>query len=278
MKRADLHMHSVYSDGGYTPDEICRRARFAGVEALSITDHDTMNGLEEKRASAKKYGLIYVDGWEISAYDGGERIHVLGYGCKRGEAYERFMKARVEAAYARAEERVKKLNALGIAVTMEEIVSLQADKTSPLHTMHVARAAAAKLGITESEAYVRYLGRGKAAESTIGRPNPYQAIDCIRASGGRSFLAHPGRIKIDEIEKEKLIVSLKEYGLDGIECYYSTHTPLQTETYLGYAQKYALEISGGSDMHWEDGKTRMIGSPIFYATEEFLEYLKSGNG
>ena len=274
MKRADLHTHSIYSDGGYTPDEICRRAKFAGVEVLSITDHDTMNGLEEKRAAAEKYGLLYVDGWEISAYQGGERIHVLGYACERGAAYDSFMRARVEASLARAEERVKKLNRLGIGVTMRQVLDLQADKSSPLHTMHVARAVAAELGITESEAYVRYLGRGKAAESTIGRPTPYQAIDCIHASFGKAFLAHPGRISMGEEEKEVLIKSLIEYGLDGIECYYSTHTPLQTEAYLAKAKEYGLMVSGGSDMHWEDGKSRMVGTPVFFATENLLSQLK----
>ena len=67
MKRADLHVHSLYSDGKYTPDEVCRRAKEAGVEVISITDHDTMNGLKEKREAAKKYGLESIDGWEISA-------------------------------------------------------------------------------------------------------------------------------------------------------------------------------------------------------------------
>jgi predicted metal-dependent phosphoesterase TrpH len=272
MKRADLHTHSIFSDGVYTPDELCRRAKFAGLEVLSITDHDTMNGLDEKRAAAKKYGLSYVDGWEISAYEGHSKIHVLGYGCECGEAYQRFMQARIEAAIARAEERVKKLNALGIPVTMEEVYARQADKSSPIHTMHVARAAAEHLGITEGEVYVRYLGRGKAAESIIGRPTPYQAIDCIHASGGVAFLAHPGRIEATETELETLVESYKDYGLDGIECHYTTHTAEQTEQYLSYARRYSLAVSGGSDTHWEDG-ARSFGSPVFFASEELLSLL-----
>lgn len=277
MIRADLHMHSVYSDGLYTPDELCRRARFYGVEALSITDHDTMNGLEEKRAAAEKYGLQYVDGWEISAYEWDNKIHILGYGCARGEAYEAFMQQRVEAAKARAEERVKKLNGLGIGVTMEDVLACQADENSPLHTMHVARAVGQLLGIAESEAYYRYLGRGKAAESTIGRPTPYEAIECIRASGGVAFLAHPGRIYLPEEELEKRICLLKDCGLDGIECHYSTHTALQTERYLAYAKKYDLRVSGGSDTHWEDG-ARSIGAPVFHITDELLSYLQRKSG
>ena len=273
MKRADLHTHSIYSDGRYTPDEICRRAKFYGVEVLSITDHDTMNGLVEKRAAAEQYGLSYVSGWEISSYENGERVHVLGYGCNLGEAYQTFMRRRVETAAARAEERIQRLNALGIPVTMEEVYAFQADKTSPLHTMHVARALAKHLNVSDSEAYVRYLDQGKAAESNIGRPTPIQAIECIHASGGVAFLAHPGRIRMTEEEKETLVKTLKDHGLDGMECHYSTHTPLQTEQYLLLAKRYGLQVSGGSDMHWEDG-ARTIGAPVFEISEEFLAYLQ----
>lgn len=273
MMRADLHTHSVYSDGHYTPEEVCRRAKFAGVEVLSITDHDTMNGLAEKRAAAEKYGLTYIDGWEISAYDMEEKIHVLGYGCSCGEAYQRFMQARVEAATARAEERVRKLNGLGFPVTMDEVLALQADKSSPLHTMHVARALAKHLGVSEGEAYCRYLGKGGAAESTIGRPTPYEAIECIHACGGVAFLAHPGRINFSTEAQCRLIEDLACCGLDGIECYYSTHTPSQTELYLQLANKHGLLVSGGSDTHWEGG-ARSIGSPVFYLSEQLLRKLK----
>jgi len=73
--RADLHVHSIYSDGFCAPDELCRLAKIRGVELLSITDHDTMNGEETKRAAAKKHGVNYLSGWEISAYQEGEQVH-----------------------------------------------------------------------------------------------------------------------------------------------------------------------------------------------------------
>ena len=100
--RADLHTHSVYSDGYYAPEELCRRAKANGVELLSITDHDTMNGDKEKRAAAERYGLLYVSGWEISAYAGESKIHVTGYNCKRGAAYQKFEKDRMELGFERA--------------------------------------------------------------------------------------------------------------------------------------------------------------------------------
>ena len=277
MKRADLHVHSLYSDGKYTPDEVCRRAKEAGVEVISITDHDTMNGLKEKREAAKKYGLESIDGWEISAYLGDERVHVLGYGCKDGEGYRAFMKRRVDSAYARTEERVEKLNRIGIPLTMEAVLAGQADKTAPIHTMHVARPLGELLGISAGEAYLRYLEKGCPADSMIGRPSPKEAVECIRSSGGVAFLAHPGRIRMSEEDKEEMIRSLVDCGLEGIECYYTTHTDLQTELYLGLAQKYGLRVSGGSDTHWEDGR-HFYGLPAFFAGEELISFLQGREG
>ena len=85
---ADLHLHSIYSDGLYSPDEICRKAKSRGLSLVSITDHDTMAGGEVKEAAAKRHGLLYVSGWEISAYEGDQKIHILGYGCKQNEAFK----------------------------------------------------------------------------------------------------------------------------------------------------------------------------------------------
>jgi len=269
VRRADLHTHSVYSDGHYTPDEICKRAKFAGVEVLSITDHDTMNGLDEKRAAAQKYGLAYVDGWEISAYENDEKIHVLGYGCQRGSAYEAFMRERVEAALARAKERVKKLNALDIPVTVEEVLSMRLQEGAPVHTMHLARALQKYVSGTDGEIYEKYLSRGKVANSNIGRPSPKEAIEIIHALGGVAVLAHPGRIPLTKSQKEALIFSLISCGLDGIEALYTTHTERETEYFQSLAKAHNLIITGGSDTHVEDG-THAIGTPHYEAMDKRL--------
>ncbi len=268
--RADLHIHSTYSDGLCSPDELCRLAKFRGVELLSITDHDTMNGEEVKRTAAKKYGINYLSGWEISAYQEGEQVHILGYGCAQNAAYLAFMTKRMEMARLRAEERVEKLQALGVPVTIEQVLLFRKDPAAPIHTMHVARAAAAMLGLHDSEVYREYLARGKAAYSDIGRPTPKQAIDCIHASGGIAVMAHPGRIWISAEEKEGLIKSLADYGLDGIEAFYTTHTERDTAWFKNLAEKYHLLITGGSDTHIEDN-THTIGKPAFYADERLLK-------
>ena len=273
--RADLHMHSTYSDGLCSPDELCSLAQSRGLGLLSITDHDTMNGEDVKRAAAEKYGLKYVSGWEVSSYAGDKKIHVLGYGCQRNDAYVEFMEARKRMAYLRAEDRIQKMQALGIPITMEHVTSFRADPTTPVHTMHVARALAMFVNAAPSEVYREYLVRGKAAYSDIGRPTPEEAIDCIHAAGGFAVIAHPGRIRSEKSEKENLIRSLVDYGVDGIEAVYTTHTEEETAWYKTLAKKYNLLITGGSDTHEEDG-VRFVGNPVFFADERLLERINRG--
>ena len=271
--RADLHLHSVYSDGLNSPDEICRLAKLRGVELISITDHDTLAGLEVKVEAAKRYGLSYLAGWEISAYKEGEKIHILGYGCEEGEAYRAFNEKRKQASFARAEDCVAKFNALGIPLRLQEVLDRRSAPDLPVHTMHIARAAAVYLGIDGGAVYREYLARGKATHSNIGRPTPEEAIDCIHAAGGFASIAHPGRIELPDGEKEKLIVSLADYGVDGIESFYTTHTAKETEYFVALGKRLGLLSTGGSDTHYED-ETHTIGQPAFEVEKKLLEKLR----
>lgn len=268
--RADLHVHSTYSDGLYSPDEVCKRAKAKGVQLLSITDHDTLEGLEVKMQAAKKYALAFVSGWEISAYEGMEKIHMLGYGCEKNEAYEKFLEARKAASMARALDSVQKLNKLGIPIRIEDIEAEHKDKNSPIHTMHVSRALAKYVGGDSRMAYDTYLNVGRPANSNIGRPSPREAIDCIHALGGVAVIAHPGRITLPAVEIFKLIKSLADYGMDGIEGYYTTHTDRETAAFCALAKELGLLITGGSDTHYEE-ETHTFGKPEFYVDEAFLQ-------
>ncbi|MBQ8294906.1 MAG: PHP domain-containing protein [Clostridia bacterium] len=270
--KADLHLHSVYSDGLYSPDEICRMAKRAELSLIAITDHDTLNGETVKREAAKRHGLRYLSGWEVSAYTGGNQIHVLGYGCQQGEAYRTFMQKRWEASLLRAKDSVAKFCSIGVPLTIERVLSKQADRTAPLHTMHIARAAAELLGMNEGEVYRNYLSRGKAANSGIGRPTPQEAIDCIHASDGFAVIAHPGRIRLPQSETMRILNELADYGVDGIETYYTTHTEEETEQFRAFAKRRGLFVTGGSDTHYEEGK-HTIGVPQYYMDENFFALL-----
>lgn len=270
---ADLHLHSVYSDGRYAPDRICALAQERGLGLLSITDHDTLAGLEIKRAQAKAYGLQYISGWEVSAYEGETKVHILGYGCEADGAYAAFTETRKQAAFVRAEESVEKFRALGVPVTFDEVLAQRSASDLPVHTMHVARAASKYLGLAEGEVYLRYLAVGKAANSNYGRPTPKEAIDCIHASGGIASIAHPGRITLPFAEREALLLRLTSLGADGIEAFYTTHTKEDEEYFLSFAKEKSLLVTGGSDTHIEDG-THAVGAPRFSVSDDLLERLK----
>ena len=269
--RADLHLHSTYSDGHYSPFEICKRAKAAGLDLLSITDHDTLNGESEKRAAAKEFGLFYLTGWEISAYDKENKLHILGYGCdETSPAYLAFTKARTAASIERAKDSVNKMRGAGIDISVEQVLAERSDPTSPVHTMHVARAAGRVLNQSETAVYAECLAPKKFAHSILGRPTPLEAITCIRQSGGFSVLAHPGRIYMPFEEREKTIEQLIGLGLDGIEATYTTHTKRETEYFCALARENGLLITGGSDTHFEQ-ETHKIGHPFFEPDERLYE-------
>ena len=270
---ADLHVHSYYSDGAYSPRELALRAREAGVELLSVTDHDSMEGLAEKEAETRAAGLLFLAGWEVSSYSEIGKVHVLGYRCKPCAAYARFLEARRAGGIARAEDSLKKANAFfSLSLSMRDAERERAVASAPLHTMHVVRAVAKAIGKDEGEVYLRYFAKGKVAYSGLCRPAPEEAIDVVHACGGLAVLAHPGRIGEKAGARESLMNGLVGYGLDGIECVYSTHTAEETEYFQAYAKARGLLVTGGSDFHAE-GRGRTIGRPEFHPSDRLLAAL-----
>ena len=274
MIHADLHIHTHYSDGAHSPAYLAEMARDRGVELISLTDHDTLEGLPEKRAAAEREGLLFVSGWEVSAYVGDVKVHVLGYGCEQKEEYRAFAEERKRSSLIRAEESLKKANALlGLHVTLEDALRERKKEDVPLHTMHVVHAVARKLNMKRGKVYETYFAGGMPAYSGYGRPSPEEAIEVIHACGGIAVLAHPGRIPMEHGAREELMDRLVERGLNGIECTHTQHTEGETEYFLSYAGARGLLKTGGSDFHAE-GTERAIGSPPFYADDALLAALK----
>ena len=268
--RADLHIHTYYSDGAYTPAQIAAMAREAGLSLISMTDHDSLAGLEEKTRAAADSGLSYVPGWEVSAYRGDLKVHILGYGCRICAPYEQFLRARREGALARAEDIIARANEyFGLDVTLADAERFHQKKDAPLHTMHIVAAFAERLGRDKGDLYAAAFEPGKPCHSLIGRPSPQDAIDVIHASGGIAVLAHPGRIKLSAERRFSLMDELVGRGLDGIECSHSDHTEEQTAQFAAYARLRGLLQTGGSDFHAE-GRNRVIGQPPFSPSEELL--------
>lgn len=275
MIRADMHIHTYYSDGGQSPADVIAGARRAGVNLISVTDHDNSNARGEVRALSEKAGITCVDGEEISAYDGNIKVHILGYGMNYSHpAYAAFNRRLSEGAEERTFDILKKLANANINISYGEVLRERRCKSSPLHAMHIAVAGARK-GYASSpfNFYSRYLNFGGAGFSCIGRPTPEQTAKVICECGGLCSLAHPGRITLDKEGVISLIERLKECGLAGIECVYSGHTVTETQYYKELADRFKLLVTGGSDTHFAEGNRR-IGEPPFYPDERLLSALK----
>ena len=270
MIRADMHIHTYYSDGTQSPPDVVEGALAAGVNLFAVTDHDTMGASDEVKNLAKEAGLRTVDGIEISAY-GDVKVHILGY-CldKECAAFKRYYREAVEGSFARCEDTLAKLKARGIVIPVEKVLAERTVEGTPVHSMFICRAAV-KCGYGQSAGkfYLENLVDGKFAHSRVGRLTPEQAVKTITECGGWASVAHPGRINLQREVKEKLILSLRGLGLRGIEAVYSGHTEGETVYYKELAERFNLIVTGGSDAHFKEGP-RTIGTPEFYPDEALL--------
>ncbi len=244
-KRVELHCHSIFSDGTLTPAELVSRAVKNGVELLTLTDHDSVSGGPELFAAAKAEGLNVRLGIEINCAGEGaaDRVHVLGYGIDVASAgfAERLAEFR-ERRTVRSKRIVENLRALGIAI---EFAHVQSGAHETLGRPHVADALR-RLGVVKSrkEAFERFLIKGKPGYVESMGPSPREAIALIRDAGGTACLAHPQTAgKVNELEE------LCAAGLQGVEVYYSGHTPTQLRNYGEWASAKGLLAVGGSDFH-----------------------------
>ncbi|MGN0814302.1 MAG: PHP domain-containing protein [Candidatus Coproplasma sp.] len=270
MIRADMHIHTYCSDGLQTPKDVISAAKSRGVGLIAVTDHDNMNATEEVLSLAKEGGIIAVPGIEISAYTG-VKVHVLGYNVDRDcAAYRAYYERTVKGAEERTADILAKLKRCGYNLSMQDILREKKCAASPIHVMHVARAAARKgYGKSPADFYLSCLNSGKCAYSSLGRPTPHEAVRVIGECGGFASVAHPGRITLDDDKKEELIKELISCGLRGIEAVYSGHTDRDTAYFKELARRYNLLVTGGSDTHFTEGN-RSVGIPEFYPDGELL--------
>jgi predicted metal-dependent phosphoesterase TrpH len=241
---ADLHTHSFCSDGLRTPSQAAEEAHVAGVQALSLTDHDSVDGVEEVISSGTTLGLDVVPGTELSAHVKEREVHILAYCLEwKSELLTTYLQKLVKQRRDRGSAIVERLNRLGVEITLEHV--LKEANGGSLGRPHVA-AAMVNQGLVSSkdQAFDRYLGdRSPAYE-----PKPYNAavdvIDMIHKVRGVAILAHPGTSL-----NEPVISQLVDWGLDGVEVFHPAHQAPQIEYYTELAGRYGLLQSGGSDSH-----------------------------
>lgn len=244
---ADLHTHTICSDGATTPSQIAEWAKDKGVQALSVTDHDSVDGLDEARDKARSLGIRFVPGIELSTFSICE-IHILGYNFdyKNPDFVQELRKVK-DLRIARNLKIGEKLERLGIKLDMDFSVD-------GLGRKNMAREMVDKGYCRDiPEAFERYLGIHGKAYCESKRMTPVEAVCLIKKYGGFSSVAHPKRYLLDN-RLDMLLGGLKKFGLDGLELNYPSHNEQDRLAFGQLAKKHRLLPTGGSDFHGEDDK------------------------
>lgn len=249
----DLHTHSCYSDGEYTPNELILKAKSEGIKMISITDHDTVLGNQNiTLKKEEKSGIRIIPGIELSAKVDKGQMHILGYNIDiyNNELNQKIKELKNNSFYSVLAMIVQLKKDYGITFTTEEILEILNSKGN------IGRPDIAKLFVKYSytssvkEAFDKYLIPANKKISSIKKGITYnECINLIKNAGGIAVLAHPKTLKCTSKELEKIIIELKKSGIEGIEVYHSIHKPEEIEQYLDLANKYNLLVSGGSDYH-----------------------------
>jgi len=246
----DLHVHSTASDGSLPPAAIVHTAVEAGLQAVALTDHDTLAGLPEFMEAGRTAPLETVPGIEIACRWYTINLHIVGlYVQSRSAVLERLAARIREARDRRNLEMIERLHDLGLSITLDAVRE-QAGGES-IGRPHMARALVAAGYCSEvREAFERWLGRGRPAYVRRRLPPPAEVIRAIHAAGGAAIWAHPAATRPGGPSRIRQVLRrLVPLGLDGIEVLYPDHTPRQISALHRLTTEFGLLPSGGSDFH-----------------------------
>lgn len=250
----DLHTHSTASDGTLPPERVVEAAKRCNLAAIALTDHDSIAGVGAARAAGDRLGIRIVAGCELSAFQDEHEVHLLALHLTRIEALERRLSELRSLRYERAQKIVEKLNALGIAVTFEEVLN-QANGGA-VGRPHVARAMIARGAVADfKDAFVRYLGSAGAAFVPKARLSVEDAIEIVHEAGGLAVWAHPA-----EGGRRDRLEPLVNAGLDGLEVKHPSHSAEDVKRLDALAEFFGLVVSGGSDWHGAPDGPRRLGN------------------
>ena len=247
---ADLHCHSVVSDGTLTPEQLAARASANGVELWALTDHDEVGGQQRAAAAAKAHGMKYLTGAEISVTFAGETVHIVGLGF---DANNPLMRQGLEATRngrgPRAMEMAAGLAAVGIPNAYEGALKFVGNPELISRT-HFARFLVESGACTDTyEVFRKYLTEGKPGYVPHRWASLKDAVTWITQTGGIAVIAHPGRYKFTPNEEYALFTDFKHHGGQGVEVVTGSHTVDEYLEYAGMAKEFDLVASCGSDFH-----------------------------
>ncbi len=265
---ADLHVHTFFSDGTSSPEDVVRLASAKKIGVISVTDHDTVEGYLPAKEEGYACGVEVIPGIELTAEYEGNEVHILGYLFDPGhkgllQELKLFKARRIE----RVLRMVKNLNALGMELKADDVFAVSGEGS--VGRMHIAMAMQKK-GIVSStgEAFERYIGDDSPSYVCGFRLSPQQAVKLILQAGGIPVLAHPYSLKAGDV----LIRGLAGTGLMGLEVYYPEHTAQMRAKYLSIAGELGLLVTGGSDFHGKGKPGVNLGKALL--ADELLDELR----
>ncbi len=268
----DMHVHSNYSDGLLSVDSIAKAAKKRHLSFVSLTDHDTTEGLAPFMSACKENGMEGLQGIELSA-ESDFTLHILGFRIDRSnvELQKRLDEIR-ENRNIRNLKICKKLQDLGLDIQIEDVEALS--KGQVIARPHIARLMMQKGYVSSmGEAFINYIGYGGSAHVERTRLTAEECISLINGAGGLAVLAHPAQTYLDDEKMDQLLRRLKDNGLWGIEALYSGHSPEQTYKYLKIADRFDLYPTAGSDFHGSNSHGVELGIAV---TEDFLPWARLG--
>jgi predicted metal-dependent phosphoesterase TrpH len=261
LENFDLHNHSTRSDGLLSPTALIELAARTGTHAIALTDHDSVEGVAEAHAAARRVGMAFVPGVEISVSWGETTLHVVGLHVDPECAA---LRGGLESIRAGRLERARRigeaLDRLGFADTLAGALELAQDERL-LSRTHFARHLAERGAVRDTQqAFDKYLARGKPAFVTHRWAALEDAVTWIRASGGTAVLAHPGRYDLKPMMRHEMLTQFRAFGGEAIEVVTGSHRPEEYALWQREALEYGFTASRGADYHgpgessWEPGR------------------------
>ncbi|MFA5403599.1 MAG: PHP domain-containing protein [Ignavibacteria bacterium] len=243
--KADLHIHSNFSDGKYSPLEILQKAKNAGFSAISITDHDNINAIDIAKKSSDECGIEIIPGIEFSTDFQGREVHILAYFIDyKNSSLINFIEGIRNSRIERLKQMIERLSQLNCIINAEKFLGKYSSNIS-LGRPHLAlEMVNIKFVRNYVDAFIRFIGDGKPAY--VKKPNPdiKKVLSLISELGGLSFLAHPGKYF-----KDTQLQEIIDAGVDGIEMIHPSHTYTDIHYFEQIAAQNFLLVSGGSDFH-----------------------------
>ncbi len=274
MNTIDLHMHSRHSDGSLDPDELVARCKVAGLQVISLTDHDTVAHVSEVMGAARQHNVRVIPGTELSVTFQDKELHLLGYNFDpQNNALQQRLEQLKVSRITRAEKLVQVFTDLGFELKLNQLL---ADAYGTVGRPHVAQAVMnnpanadklAELGVkNQGDFFAEFFAPGKPGNVPREKLPMEEGIELLHKAGGMAVWAHPAwNFRKDFERVPEVLAQLKGLGLDGVEGFYLTNTKEQTESIYAEAKRLGLFITAGGDFHRPD-------DPLFHQLGAWQDY------